>query len=86
MRRLKRKIDECNTQLFDPVGLHILWPQKVAFLFVSDCLSVMIDAVDSDRLIAAVGDRVLCECFFFSQLWVFFADKNFLCSDTHLLF
>lgn len=35
MRRLKRKIEEQNTQLYNPVGLNILWPQKVAFLFVS---------------------------------------------------
>ncbi|KAF8554567.1 hypothetical protein OG21DRAFT_1412315 [Imleria badia] len=34
MRRLKRKIEELNTQLYNPVGLHILWPQKVAFLFL----------------------------------------------------
>ena len=37
MRRLKQKIEDVNTQLYNPVGLHILWPQKVAFLFVSDC-------------------------------------------------
>ena len=36
MRRLKRKIEELNTQMYNPVGLHILWPQKVAFLFVSE--------------------------------------------------
>ncbi|KAI9566991.1 Golgin subfamily A member 7/ERF4 family-domain-containing protein [Boletus coccyginus] len=34
MRRLKRKFDELNTQVYNPVGLHILWPQKVAFLFL----------------------------------------------------
>ncbi|KAH0838715.1 Golgin subfamily A member 7/ERF4 family-domain-containing protein [Lanmaoa asiatica] len=34
MRRLKRKIEELNAQLYNPVGLHILWPQKVAFLFL----------------------------------------------------
>lgn len=39
MRRLQQKIEEQNTQLYNPVGLNILWPQKVAFLFVSDrCL------------------------------------------------
>ncbi|KAG8220220.1 Golgin subfamily A member 7/ERF4 family-domain-containing protein [Butyriboletus roseoflavus] len=34
MRRLKRKIEEMNTGLYNPVGLHILWPQRVAFLFL----------------------------------------------------
>jgi len=34
MRRLKQKIEELNTQLYNPVGLHMLWPQKVAFLFL----------------------------------------------------
>ena len=32
MRWLKQKIEEVNVQLYNPVGLHILWPQKVAFL------------------------------------------------------
>ncbi|KIK99207.1 hypothetical protein PAXRUDRAFT_37335, partial [Paxillus rubicundulus Ve08.2h10] len=35
MRRLEHKIAELNTQVYNPVGLNILWPQKVAFLFVS---------------------------------------------------
>ncbi|KAF9242360.1 Golgin subfamily A member 7/ERF4 family-domain-containing protein, partial [Melanogaster broomeanus] len=35
MRRLQRKIEEFNTQVYNPVGLNILWPQKTAFLFVS---------------------------------------------------
>ncbi|KAH7884020.1 Golgin subfamily A member 7/ERF4 family-domain-containing protein [Phlebopus sp. FC_14] len=34
MRRLERKIDELNTQLYNPVGLNILWPWNVAFLFL----------------------------------------------------
>ncbi|KAG6371510.1 Golgin subfamily A member 7/ERF4 family-domain-containing protein [Boletus reticuloceps] len=34
LRRLKKKIEELNTQLYNPVGLNILWPQKVAFLFL----------------------------------------------------
>ncbi|KAI6165365.1 Golgin subfamily A member 7/ERF4 family-domain-containing protein [Pisolithus thermaeus] len=34
MRRLERKVDELNTQLYNPVGLNILWPRKVAFLFL----------------------------------------------------
>ncbi|KAF9229814.1 hypothetical protein BS17DRAFT_688683, partial [Gyrodon lividus] len=35
MRRLERRIEELNTTVYNPVGLNILWPQKVAFLFVS---------------------------------------------------
>lgn len=35
MSRLRRHVDEMNHQLFNPVGLNILWPRKVGFLFVS---------------------------------------------------
>ena len=35
MRRLERLFDFLNAELFNPVGLNILWPRKVAFLFVS---------------------------------------------------
>jgi hypothetical protein len=34
MRRLKRMIEEMNTRIYNPVGLNILWPRNVAFLFV----------------------------------------------------
>ncbi|OAX42555.1 hypothetical protein K503DRAFT_862940 [Rhizopogon vinicolor AM-OR11-026] len=34
MRRLKCRIDEMNTQIYNPVGLNILWPRNVAFLFL----------------------------------------------------
>ena len=34
MRRLKRYIDACNEQLYNPQGLNILWPRAVGFLFV----------------------------------------------------
>lgn len=34
MRRLQEKIEELNTQLYNPVGLNILWPRNVAFLFL----------------------------------------------------
>ena len=34
MRRLKHRIEEMNTQIYNPVGLNILWPHNVAFLFV----------------------------------------------------
>lgn len=34
MERLHEKIKDLNKVLFNPVGLNILWPRKVAFLFV----------------------------------------------------
>jgi len=34
MRRLKQKIERINTQIYNPVGLNILWPRNVAFLFL----------------------------------------------------
>lgn len=34
MERLHEKIKDLNKILFNPVGLNILWPRKVAFLFV----------------------------------------------------
>ncbi|KAF8330390.1 Golgin subfamily A member 7/ERF4 family-domain-containing protein [Cantharellus anzutake] len=35
MRRLKMLIDEKNAIMYHPQGLHIVWPRKSAFLFVS---------------------------------------------------
>ncbi|KAJ7652017.1 Golgin subfamily A member 7/ERF4 family-domain-containing protein [Mycena polygramma] len=34
MRRLQLLIDELNVQVYNPAGLNILWPRKVAFLFM----------------------------------------------------
>ncbi|KAH9949447.1 Golgin subfamily A member 7/ERF4 family-domain-containing protein [Amylocystis lapponica] len=34
MRRLHQLIDDLNTRLYNPVGLNILWPYKVGFLFL----------------------------------------------------
>jgi len=34
MSRLQRLVDELNRQLFNPVGLNMLWPRKVGFLFL----------------------------------------------------
>ncbi|KIJ21343.1 hypothetical protein PAXINDRAFT_123006 [Paxillus involutus ATCC 200175] len=57
MRRLERKIAELNTQVYNPVGLNILWPQKVAFLFVS--LISVLGCIRNLTAYPAVGDRVL---------------------------
>ncbi|KAH7926190.1 hypothetical protein BV22DRAFT_1063427 [Leucogyrophana mollusca] len=34
MQRLQHLIEDLNVQLYNPVGLNILWPRKVAFLFL----------------------------------------------------
>jgi len=34
MRRLERLIGDLNAELYNPVGLNIIWPRKVAFLFL----------------------------------------------------
>ncbi|EPQ61219.1 hypothetical protein GLOTRDRAFT_119123 [Gloeophyllum trabeum ATCC 11539] len=34
MERLQRTINHFNEELYNPVGLNILWPRKVAFLFL----------------------------------------------------
>jgi hypothetical protein len=36
MDRLQDLIDQLNKELYNPVGLNILWPREVAFLFVRD--------------------------------------------------
>lgn len=36
MKRLQELITQLNSELYNPVGLNILWPRKVAFLFVRD--------------------------------------------------
>ena len=35
MSRLEHMVQDLNTELYNPVGLNIRWPRKVAFLFVS---------------------------------------------------
>ncbi|EGN94093.1 hypothetical protein SERLA73DRAFT_96909 [Serpula lacrymans var. lacrymans S7.3] len=34
MKRLQRAIDDLNASIYNPVGLNILWPRRVAFLFL----------------------------------------------------
>jgi hypothetical protein len=34
MNRLRRHVDDLNHQLFNPVGLSLVWPRKVGFLFL----------------------------------------------------
>ncbi|KAE9409415.1 hypothetical protein BT96DRAFT_807058 [Gymnopus androsaceus JB14] len=35
MKRLQQLFDELNMEVYNPSGLNLLWPHKVAFLFVS---------------------------------------------------
>ena len=35
MVRLQHLIDDLNIGIFNPVGLNILWPRNVAFLYVN---------------------------------------------------
>jgi hypothetical protein len=76
MNRLRRHMDELNHQLFNPVGLNILWPRKVGFLFVSYINDIL--AITFDKSIIPAGDRVLCElspgcleCFFLTAFSIF---------------
>lgn len=39
MKRLHHLIDDLNTRTYNPRGLHILWPRKVAFMFVRAAFS-----------------------------------------------
>ena len=38
MERLRQMIDQLNSKLYNPVGLNILWPRNVAFLYV--CITI----------------------------------------------
>lgn len=63
MRRLQRRVDALNAELFNPSGLNILWPRKVAFMFVralshSALLHQGSPSLDIDHL---ARDRVLRE-------------------------
>ncbi|KAJ7171762.1 Golgin subfamily A member 7/ERF4 family-domain-containing protein [Mycena crocata] len=45
MLRLQHLIQELNAQIYNPVGLNIMWPRPVAFLFVSRVTSVSDEGV-----------------------------------------
>ena len=40
MLRLRDLIDDLNAGLYNPVGLNILWPRNVAFLYV--CVRILV--------------------------------------------
>lgn len=41
MSRLQRLVESLNAELFNPVGLNIVWPRPVAFLFVRHSSSLL---------------------------------------------
>ena len=61
MERLHQLIDKINIERYNPVGLNILWPRKVAFMFVRllrhRVLRVFSKVLHSVPRLA--GDRVL---------------------------
>ncbi|EKM60490.1 uncharacterized protein PHACADRAFT_85414, partial [Phanerochaete carnosa HHB-10118-sp] len=42
MQKLQQAIGELNAKVYNPVGLNILWPRKMAFMFVSTRCSPLI--------------------------------------------
>jgi len=63
MERLALIIDQLNAEIYNPVGLNILWPRKSAFLFVSgdsphSFLKLLTSSSSSS--LYTVGNRVLC--------------------------
>jgi len=58
MLRLRDLIDDLNAGIYNPVGLNILWPRNVAFLYV--CCPNFFQVFDSDRT-----NCLLCATYFF---------------------
>lgn len=49
MQRLNQLISDLNVEIFNPVGLNMVWPRTVAFMFVSLILSGMLPDLFSIR-------------------------------------
>ena len=47
MLRLRELIEVLNRTVYNPVGLNILWPRQVAFMFVRPHISSIIISADS---------------------------------------
>jgi len=62
MSRLHQLIDAMNKTTFNPVGLNIVWPRNVAFIFVSDRSSV-VNVIGHRFCIFTAGGRILCMSF-----------------------
>lgn len=60
--RLKRMIEQLNTELYNPVGLNLLWPEDVAFLYVRVHLTALLRCCLIEECPAA-GARILCTLF-----------------------
>ncbi|KAK0207994.1 Golgin subfamily A member 7/ERF4 family-domain-containing protein [Desarmillaria ectypa] len=59
MKRLKLLFDELNTGLYNPAGLNLLWPGKVAFLYVSFRKCIRVQSIYTDD--SSDGNRILRE-------------------------
>jgi len=72
MKRLQELITQLNSELYNPVGLNILWPRNVAFLFVCDdpylLFQLSLIAYHPHLGVNEVGNRVLRQWFTFLSL------------------
>ena len=72
MRRLREHIANVNKKVFNPVGLNILWPKNVAFMFVSGVCILTVSLLRISDIVCATvrffysWRLVLCTCLFFS--------------------
>ena len=57
MQRLRELIEVLNRTVYNPVGLNILWPRQVAFMFVRPTFH----PPEATLTVSLVGDRVLRE-------------------------
>ena len=82
MKRLRDVIVDFNTRLYNPVGLNILWPQKVAFMFVRIPFRSLPPFSLSDvSFPISVWNRVLCEYFYPGRTHCIQSDKCSSCSN-----
>ena len=77
MRRLKRRIEEMNTQIYNPVGLNILWPRNVAFLFVRTP-PLSLDPVLNSTIL---HPSLVTNSWKLNTMWVFYAQSA---ADSHV--
>lgn len=58
MLRLRDLIDDLNAGLYNPVGLNILWPRNVAFLYV--CVRILFKCLMLSDRIVVIFSRAYC--------------------------
>ncbi len=42
MLRLRKAIEQMNAEVYNPVGLNVLWPENVAFLYVRGTQAMLV--------------------------------------------